>query len=318
MSHQAALSLLLPFVFACGSMDGPGATHPMDPMNPDPVKTTQVSLSLGPVTVQPGAEVTQCYTGHFTNTLPMDVVQIDSQLFSTHHVIFYREDPTATDAPVHECQALNINPFGQSQKAPLFIGETEKATLKLPAGVAYEFAAGAPYTLEVHFINASTKPIDGTATVTLTLAPTSAQITKADMLFYATIRALSSPGLPPHETTILPPSFHQPPAGINVFGLTSHQHRIGSDFTIAKSAGKDDPGQMLFENKDWQHPPLLRFPDDKLLTFDPQKGEGLKWQCSYNNTNDFTVKFGQSAFTNEMCILWAYYYPAQGFDVYFE
>ena len=37
--------------------------------------------------------------------------------------------------------------------------------------------------------------------------------------------------------------------------------------------------------------------------------------CSYNNTTSSYIKFGESALSNEMCIIWGYYYPSQGFQV---
>ncbi|HEX6838938.1 MAG TPA: hypothetical protein VF334_20305, partial [Polyangia bacterium] len=57
------------------------------------------------------------------------------------------------------------------------------------------------------------------------------------------------------------------------------------------------------------------FDDASLVTFGP--GEGIRWQCTYDTLDASpkpasTVKFGESARTNEMCFLWAYYYPSAG------
>ena len=41
-------------------------------------------------------------------------------------------------------------------------------------------------------------------------------------------------------------------------------------------------------------------------------GEGPRWQCSYDNPDQTTYKFGESAQSNEMCFLWAYYFPSVG------
>lgn len=322
----ASVSLLV----ACShdmSATGADAARTMDrdlgrSGDPDP-DCGAVRLRVGPLPIDPGQERTQCLTGHFGGSCALNVVQIDATQHSTHHVIFYREDPAAADAALHDCQPLNINPFGVGTKAPLFIGETPQAQLKMPPNVAYPFAAGAPYTIEIHYMNAGNKPVSADAELVLTLAKPGQEVTRAEMLFYASITPLDKnydgkqKGIPPHQQlTLDPPGFARPPAGIKLFGLTSHQHRIGTEFVISRSRGASDAGQELFRNTDWQHPPLLRFPDDGLLTF--AAGEGLRWTCSYNNTNDFYVTFGQSALRNEMCILWGYYFPAKGFDIQFQ
>ena len=52
--------------------------------------------------------------------------------------------------------------------------------------------------------------------------------------------------------------------------------------------------------------PPIEFPADgsKLITYD----------CHWENTTTNEVKFGES-FNDEMCFLWHYYYPSQGFQV---
>ena len=40
--------------------------------------------------------------------------------------------------------------------------------------------------------------------------------------------------------------------------------------------------------------------------------KGLAFECKWNNTTPNTVMFGES-FNDEMCFVWQYYYPSQGF-----
>ena len=60
---------------------------------------------------------------------------------------------------------------------------------------------------------------------------------------------------------------------------------------------------------------MFRPPDTaNVLSF--QAGEGLAWQCSYDTSADSSkVCFGESGQTNEMCFIWAYYYPSHGAHV---
>jgi hypothetical protein len=319
---KRALSLLpLSLLIACGKPAPEDGTE-----HPSGFSTNKVCVKTDALPIEPGLEATRCVTAHLPTKDPLSVIQIDIKQSYTHHVIFYRESPEAQDMPTRDCQPLNLfdERYGVVRE-PLFIGETPEATLRMPKGVAYKMGAGAPYTIEMHYFNPSAKTVQAQAEVCLTPAAPGEAIQPADMFFYTSVRALNKSydgmarGLPPGKrTTLEPAGFHKPRAGVKIFGLTSHQHRLGVEFTISRALSAQDPGQLLLRNTDWEHPTLLQFPDDQLLTMDEAKGEGLRWTCTYENTNSFYVTFGESAFKNEMCILWGYYFPGRGFDIYFE
>ncbi|MGC4047565.1 MAG: hypothetical protein QM758_27540 [Armatimonas sp.] len=158
--------------------------------------------------------------------------------------------------------------------------------------------------------------------VLLSAAAPDAQVTYAYMLFFNNAKALNKnydgtrDGLPPMARTTIDAAFGKVPSSFKVFGLTTHQHRLGTGVTVAKSSGISDAGNSLFINTDWEHPALFRLPDDQPLLFG--EGEGLRWSCEYNNTTGNYVKFGESGLTDEMCIIWGYYYPSGGFQVYWN
>ncbi len=289
-----------------------------------------VRLTLGPVTLRPAEEATRCVTAHLPTTVATDVIEIDSTLELTHHVIFYREGVDRPDEPLHSCPPLDVLSGTNPNRAPLYIGEVPKENFRLPPGVGYRLNAGQAYTIEGHFLNASDKTVDATAELVLIPTPAGVAVKQADMLFLSATTQLGKKydgvgvGLPPAvgsvatKTTIDPAFFGLPDdltVDVKYFGLTSHQHHFGTHFEISKSSGLSDTGTLLYENSDWEHPPLQRF-DNPPLTFN--FGEGFRWVCTYANTSSKYVTFGSSAVTNEMCILWAYYYPSIGFRVYFQ
>ena len=67
---------------------------------------------------------------------------------------------------------------------------------------------------------------------------------------------------------------------------------------------------MILEETDWANPQLKPF--DPAFTFDGTNG--LAYQCTWDNTTDQEVAFGESAL-NEMCFVGLYYYPSHGFDI---
>jgi hypothetical protein len=66
----------------------------------------------------------------------------------------------------------------------------------------------------------------------------------------------------------------------------------------------------LYVNHDWADPPLTIFDPP----IDTTPGQGFRYSCTYYNPTNQTVSFGEG-FNQEMCFLWAYYYPDMGFEV---
>ena len=292
-----------------------------------PFPKDAINLATGPIMVASGTERTVCLTAKFPFAVPVDVTQIATQQPSSHHVIFYKY-PMAVEPPVNQTP-IDCSPFdllsGNGLTAPLFIGESadpSQNVLRLPPGVAYHLEPGGYYKIEVHIVNASPKDIAPEVNVVLSPARPDEQVQYADMLFFNNTKTLNknydgiASGLPPRAETTIDPAFAVVQTGFNVFAITTHQHHLGTSIGVAKAAKSGSPGTPLFTNTDWQHPALYRFPDDQPLTF--QLGEGLRWECSYNNTTDNHVKFGESGLTDEMCIVWGYYYPSSGFQIYWN
>lgn len=293
-----------------------------------PFPSGTIQLSLPPVQLNAGQERTVCVTRKFPLDVAADIVKVEIRQTLSHHVILYRYGnsampPQLNDVP-QDCTGLNIL-GGGGLKAPLFIGESADPAhnqLQLPPGVAYHFEPSDYYMLEVHMLNAYIKPATAVADAYLVPKAPDESVVYADMLFYNNTQGINlkhdqkQSGLPPNTATTIPAMFVEVPPDIKLFGLTTHQHRLGTSVIISQSDSATNPGTFITENKDWEHPPLYRLPDDKPMTFSP--GTGLRWVCSYNNTTSSYIKFGESALSNEMCIIWGYYYPSQGFQVFWN
>jgi hypothetical protein len=303
------------------SMDPPGMMKPPVVDDPDAIR-----LSLGAVSLRAGEERTVCVTRRLSLPAAVNIVKIATRQQLSHHVIIYRHTsgtPTVNDTP-KGCTPLNLL-SGGSIKVPLFIGESaddSQNQIQLPPNVAYHVEASDYYTIEAHLLNATPGTATANAEVILTPTRQSEGVLYADMLFFNNTRGLGknydgkSSGLPPGRKTTVDPAFATVNEKLKVFGIATHQHRFGTGIEVSQSTGAGDPGTHLFTNTDWSHPPLFRLPDDKPLLF--QKGQGLRWVCSYDNTSGEYVKFGQSADTDEMCIIWGYYYPSIGLQLYWN
>lgn len=304
-------------LFGCSStgLSPSSGTDAAVPLPPDLLGFSSLKFSIGPIDLVAGEERTVCTVFHLPTTMAIDVVKIDSVLRpGSHHLIIYKSNLTTEQLDPQMCKPLDIG-FGPAQpkNIPVYISETQaQNALPLPAGVAYHFEPGQMMKLEAHYLNATSLPIKGQGEIELTVAPPAQKYIPADIMFCGSVLELYSPGVPPGLSQ-LSPGFFAPPAGAKVFGLTAHEHRRGSLMTIAKSSGVNQEGTMLVNGAPWDNEPFVTYDDQHLLSFMP--GEGLRWQCSYNNTDPKgtpNVKFGESADSNEMCFFWAYYYPSAG------
>jgi hypothetical protein len=83
--------------------------------------------------------------------------------------------------------------------------------------------------------------------------------------------------------------------------LVSHMH-MHATHIVAKTGS----GKVIYESEEWDHPTPEVFSPPLALGNDTE----ITWTCSYNNTDDFALSFGESAATHEMCILGGTFFPA--------
>jgi hypothetical protein len=274
------------------------------------------SLSIGPIALAPGEETTQCIVIKMPTTTAQDIIGIGTVLApGSHHLIAYKSTATTESLTPTACTSFSGVLNGE---APIFIADAASQKMTLPTGVGYHFPAGQMVRIEAHYINATMTALQGMGTVTFTPGPPMTY-QQADIMMCGSVTALTCPigGIPPaNPNYALPVGTYSGSASVDftklkVFALTSHEHQRGSDVKIWKSATGSPTSQQLFDNPNWSSPPLQVYDDAHLLSF--AAGEGLSWQCSYDSTADnANVCFGESAATNEMCFIWAYYYPSVG------
>jgi len=281
-------------------------------------------VSIGPIDLQPGQELTRCVTVALNNASALDAIEIDSALApGSHHLVVYR-----TTAP-EQMTPFACEPFEgllTQEDVPIYIAETLENKLVLPAGVAYHLEAGQHIKLEAHYINTTLGPLAGHGTVRFTPG-VARDYQAADIMFCGTTGQLVRKGVPPNVSDFrLDPGIYSGSSSVDltqlkVFAFTSHEHHLGSGVLISKSSSRNEVGTVLYENHDWAEPHLQVYDDDHLLTFGPT--EGLRWQCAYDSLDaqpppTGTTYLGTSALRNEMCFLWVYYFPAADHFISFE
>lgn len=280
----------------------------------EPVPGSQ-SLTFGPKTIAPGEENTQCIQGKLKNLDILRVHQIHNVLSQgSHHMIVYRTADTEEKLTPYDCQPFK-DTLDPSKGSPLMITQKHDETLTLPDNVAFTFDPEQMIRLEVHFLNATDKSIDMTATTTFV------PIADADFKYEADFLFLGDPDIkiPASSKLTLGPVFM--PLGkllpdlvpdAKFFAITGHEHQWGTRVKVDLVTDANDPGTPVYDpaNWSWAEPETVR-PDPE---FSITKDGGFKLTCEWDNKSASEVGFGESA-NDEMCFFWAYYYPSKGAHV---
>lgn len=273
-----------------------------------------VTLSFPATVVAPGVEQTQCVVMRLGNPAPLHIGAVHNVLGeASHHLIVYAVNDTVEKTTPFPCKPFT-DTLDPAKGAPLMVTQKRDDLLTLPSGVAYSVAANQMIRLEMHYINASAAP--KTVTATTTMVP----ISDDDFRDEAGFLFIGNPDikLAPKSAATLGPTFFQIPhelSGVKFFAMTGHEHQLGTNVQIATAVNDTDPGKMVYDVPNWSwSEPKTEFFETPFTV--PDDG-GFQFTCSWNNTTDQQVRFGESA-NNEMCFFWAYYYPSQGARVCFH
>jgi hypothetical protein len=262
-------------------------------------------ISIGPVMLAPGEERIVCVDKKLPTTAAIDMVKITSELtLGGHHLVFYKSGATVEAPTPYTCQTFRDIMSGT---VPLYIAQKSSTVLNFPKGVAYPMPAGQMVRVELHFLNSTAAPLPVTGTVHVTDAVAGTITDRANLMFYGNLRI----AIPPQSMATVGPTFRKfAAAAPKIFGLTGHQHQRGTSISIELASAATGAGTHVYTNTDWAEPPLTIF-DPPMV---PTAGQGFRYTCNYNNPTNGTITFGEGV-NQEMCFLWAYYYPDMGFDI---
>jgi hypothetical protein len=266
------------------------------------------SVTFDPVDVAPGEEHTKCIVKRVGNEAPVHVGLVHDVLSAaSHHFIVYRTADTVEQPVPFDCKPF-ADLLHPDKGTPLFITQKHDDVLALPDGVGVTFAAGQMVRLEMHYLDVTAADTKAYATATFSTIPDASFQAEADFLFMGNVDV----DLLPHASVTLGPTYAPMPAQLGeakFFGITGHEHRFGTGVKVATAPGKEGPDTSVYDVPGWQ------WSEPETVLHDPPftvpKGGGFRYSCSWNNTGDAEIKFGESA-NDEMCFFWAYYYPSQG------
>jgi hypothetical protein len=246
-------------------------------------------------TVPPGQEVFMCQD--FDNPfggVDAAISRSESDMTpGSHHLhVFY-----GADSPPFTTAQTCPNPF--EFRSVLHIAGQPMLVTQYPPGMAAKFKGSLGLRLQVHYINATSMPLQASVVVKLTKAdPSTVQNWVAELYFNRTVLSVPPGNGQQVTTTCTVPATY---GKIGLIGGGSHMHSRGVHFVANTSTGVN-----LIDTTQWDNAPVVTY--DPAVMLNP--GDSITWTCTYDNTTGSTLTFGDSALKNEMCIYVGRYYSS--------
>jgi hypothetical protein len=279
---------------ACGSTDDGAEKEQPGEQDPPPeevpvyepgitVESDQAVFQTAEYELEPGQEKFLCYTAEVGEDLTVETVAHEARS-TLHHVIFAK---TNGDEPAEysECDTL----FRLSWQ-PLYLAGAGKSELALPEGYAHRVPAGTQLLAQLHLLNSGTETVHDTVQIVMKRSQVEAPKPVAVYAF-----GNMNVNLPPSKESTLEGDCTLT-EDVRLLAGFPHMHMLGTGLTFDVKKADGSAFERRFERTPYD------FDNQHLDAIDVRlaAGDQTKVTCSYNNTTDHTITFGESTF-NEMC-----------------
>jgi hypothetical protein len=246
-----------------------------------------VVIKMDGLTVQPGQEIYKCQ--NFANPFgkAVDIDRFEAHMTpGAHHMIVFFVD-NITNGGLEDCS-------GSEFHGNVFGAQVPDSVIDLPSGIGVAIPAKTGLRLQLHFVNATNKPLPVSVTTQYHVASNITQ--HAGQLIFS------------NEDINVPPGSTAPvavtkscavPSDLSLLGASAHVHQHAVDFVAETN------GTQLYHFAGGPEATPARFAPPIPMA----ANQGITWTCSYVNDTGAPLVFGESAVTNEMCVFGAIYYP---------
>jgi hypothetical protein len=283
---------------ACGSPAPAGGGWPGGPAGS--ASASPPSDAQPPITAKVAwhqdaqSEILDCHYLKAPNDAAAEIARIKADFpAGSHHVHVYH---ASVDVPDHVEPCTNIDWTTWS----LVVGvQTQPIDWQLPAGVTVPLAPHEQLMVQVHWLNTTAQPID--REIDLAFYPTTQSTAHLGVVFGVSKDVYMVPGQSKSVGGWCPIE-----AGVNVAAVMGHFHGRGRHYSVDLRKSGEPSGKVIYSAADEQTFEFQRFDAPPV----PAPGEGLAYQCDYQNTTNGVITWGANTRTQEHCNMAAYYYPA--------
>jgi hypothetical protein len=181
----------------------------------------------------------------------------------------------------------------QSPDAPPIIGG-------LPNDVAVHIPPGSVLALDLHVLNATSKPLDVTVVMNLDTIPQSQAKVEAGIYFFYNPFIRVPAGAKSQARMSCPIT-----SDVTIVNAQTHMHKQGLGGVANLEDANGNVLQQLYASQSWTDPPVKIWSPGMGVS-SPQQ---IDFLCNYDNAGTADVIQGLSAAKNEMCVYAGAYYP---------
>lgn len=258
------------------------------------------SFETGPFTIQPGDNFECFYTSTFTDHVMNVQSATATQGPGGHHVTIYYTDQKV---PVGHHPCTDVEMIGLHQIAGAANGS--EGIVALPDGYVTKVPSGKQLVVQAHYISTAQGPVTVNDSVNLKT------IEDKDVIQYANSFVMVDGNFKiPARAAATSTTRCSVPQDLDLLIMLGHMHEWGAHYKLEQVDESGKTITTLYET-DWEplflaHPPITNYPPAKPLHL--PKGTLLRQTCSWKNTED-----QEMAFPREMCVMFSYYIPDNGF-----
>lgn len=269
---------------------------------PAPAGDSFQELSGYDWTVQAGEEKYWCGYKTLTDDLYISAFRPVMPQGTHHVVIGYFQTPEQPDGlfpdGTNGCTGVS---FGDIYT---YVGTVGTKDLPMPEGVAAKIPAGSQIVFGLHVNNPGTGPLSGHSAVEIKVPARSQVVDVAEVI------AVLNPSLQIPPGKVVQTADCTMAADATIFAVMPHMHLMGKHMTTT-TVHDGAPGPKLLD-ADYVFTEQLYTPLTPAVRL--SKGDKIHVECDYENTTAKTMTFGESTNDGEMCITFAYRYPAVSAD----
>jgi hypothetical protein len=285
-----------------GSGSGSGTGDPEPPARGFQMKSPEIKIPAG-------KEITYCWYFKTPNTESYTIKRWVSHMTggSHHMIVFFTSSLSQPEGTVSDsnCGFGGGTNVGQW----IYAAQNEDADLKLPSDdgngkpVGMDVNPGQAGFIQMHYLNTSDAEI--TVHVTLNAEAYDAGVQATKTFAYVTFSPDINIG--PMAQGVKNTHTCPVPANTKMWLMSTHAHKQAVHTEVRDGAATST--NVVFASDDWEHPGAKAWMTTPFYQFTGASPK-LTYECTYNNPTNNTIKTGDSAQTDEMCMATGYYFPA--------
>jgi hypothetical protein len=190
--------------------------------------------------------------------------------------------------------------------------QTSSLDWPLHPGVGIHFEPRQPLMVQTHFVNTgfggSALAVRGRAHAKMILHPMEASTVTANAgaLFGQDRTVNVPPGVTVKSSGCAVTGSAADNAPKTIMAFTGHYHFRGVRYRIWRTLADGTRGELVYLQEGYDDPKFQQYAPGELVL---QPGEGVEWECTWQNDSDQTFLFGPDTGKNEHCNLFGFYYP---------